>query len=110
MTAIHLLERLDNVRKSEKSRNEWESGYWAVGEDTAQKLIGAMLYLHRTKLQASHFGGSILAYRVEQSGSQVGRVVFKLRADADCKGIKTDGKGWSKDHKIFWDARAPAQV
>ena len=110
MTAIHLLERLDNVRKSEKSRNEWESGYWSVGEETAQKLIGAMLYLHRTKLQASHFGGSILAYRVEQSGSQVGRVVFKLRADADCKGIKTDGKGWSKDHKIFWDARAPAQV
>ena len=110
MTAIHLVERLDNVRKSEKSKNEWESGYWAVDEETAQKLIGGMLYLHRTKLQASHFGGSILAYRVEQSGSHAGRVVFKLRADADCKGVKTDGKGWSKDHKIFWDARAPADV
>jgi hypothetical protein len=110
VTAIHFVERSDNVRKSDKSRNEWESGYWAVGEDTAQKLIGSVLYLHRTKLQASHFGGSILAYRVEQSGAQAGRVVFKLRADADCKGVKTDGKGWSKDHKIFWDAPLPADA
>ena len=110
MTAIHFVERSDNVRKSEKSRNEWESGYWAVAEDTARKLIGGVLYLHRTKLQASHFGGTILGYRVEQTGAQAGRVVFTLRADAGCKGVKTDGKGWSKDHKIFWDAPVPAQV
>ena len=108
MTAIHLVERVDNVRKTDKSKNEWETGNWAVAEETAQKLIGSTLYLHRAKLQPSHFGGTILGFRViEESAPDAGRVVFKLRADADCKGVKTDGKGWSKDHKIFWDAALP---
>ena len=110
MAAIHLVERTDNVRKTDKSKNEWETGYWAVTEDTAKKLVGSVLYLHRAKLHPSHFGGSILGYRIEESGPEAGRVVFKLRADADCKGVKTDGKGWSKDHKIFWDAKVAADA
>ena len=110
MTAIHLLERTDNVRKADKSKNEWESGFWAVSEETAQKLIGSILYLHRGKLQASHFGGTILGYRIEESGPEAGRLVFKLRADADRKGVKTDAKGWSKDHKIYWDAPVSADA
>ncbi|MGZ8269017.1 MAG: hypothetical protein ACXWUU_16345 [Burkholderiales bacterium] len=107
MTAIHLVERSDNVRKTDKSKNEWETGYWEMTEETAQKLIGSVLYLHRAKLHASHFGGTILGYRVVESGPEAGRVAFKLRADADCKGVKTDAKGWSKDYKIFWDAPVP---
>jgi len=110
VTAIHLVERVDNVRKVDKSKNEWESGYWAVTEDVAQKLIGAVLYLHRGKLQPSHFGGEILSYRIEQAGPEAGRVVFRLRADADCKGVKTNGKGWSKDQKIFWRTSATADA
>jgi hypothetical protein len=110
VAAIHLLERSDNVRKTDKSKNEWETGYWEMTEDTAQKLLGSVLYLHRGKLQAAHFGGTILGHRVEEAGPHAGRIVFKLRADADCKGVKTDGKGWSKDHKIFWDAPIPAET
>lgn len=110
MAAIHLVERTDNVRKTDKSKNEWESGYWEVAEATARKLIGGTLYLHRAKLHASHFGGTILDFRFEESGPHAGRVVFKLRADADCKGVKTDGKSWSKDHKIFWDAPVPSNA
>jgi hypothetical protein len=110
VTAIHLVERSDNVRKVDKSKNEWETGYWPLTEDVAQKLIGAVLYLHRGKLQPSHFGGTILSYRVEQSGTHAGRVVFRLRADADYKGVKTDGKGWSKDLKIFWRTSATADA
>ena len=110
MAAIHLLERLDNVRKIDKSRNEWETGYWAVTEDIAQKLIGSVLYLHRGKARSSHFGGDILDYRVEQSGPEAGRVVFKLRAKADCKDVKIDGKGWSKDAKILWSEPSPADA
>jgi len=108
VTAIHLVERSANVRKIDKSKNEWESGYWDVAEDVAQKLLGGTLYVHQSKLQGSHFGGTILGHRIEESGPHAGRVVFKVRADADCKGVKTDGKGWSKDHKIFWDAPVPA--
>jgi hypothetical protein len=110
VTAIHLLERSGNVRKIDKSKNEWESGYWDMTEDAARKLIGGVLYLHRAKLHGSHFGGSILGYRIADSGPEAGRVVFKVRADADCKGVKTDAKGWSKDYKIFWDAPVPADV
>ena len=108
MTAIHLIERTDNVRKTDKSKNEWESGFWEMTDEAAGKLLGSTLYLHRAKLHASHFGGTILGHRIVESGPDAGRVVFKIRADADCKGVKTDGKGWSKDYKIFWDAPAAA--
>ena len=108
MSAIHLLERTDNVRKTDRSKNEWESGYWVLTEEVAQKLIGSVLYLHRSKLQPSHFGGDILGYRVEESGAEAGRVVFIVRARADCKGMKTDNKGWSNNQKIFWETSGPA--
>lgn len=108
MAEVHFVERTDNVRKIDKSKNEWESGYWPLTPEVAKKLVGSMLFLHRTKLTSSHFGGDILDYRVEESGPEAGRVVFKLRAKADCKGIKIDGKGWSKDCKIVWDTPAEA--
>ena len=108
MTAIHFLERSDNVRKTDRLKNEWESGFWALTEETARKLVGATLYLHRSKHQPSHFGGRILSYRIEQAGPSAGCVVFTLRAAVDCKAVKTDAKGWAKDHKIFWDAPEPA--
>ena len=108
MAVAHFVERTDNVRKIDKSKNEWESGYWPLTEEVAKKLIGSMMFLHRTKLTSSHFGGDILDYRIEESGPEAGRVVFKLRAKADCKGVKIDGKGWSKDCKILWDTPAAA--
>jgi hypothetical protein len=110
MTAIHLLERSDNVRKTDRLKNEWESGFWNVTEESAQKLVGATLYLHRSKHQPSHFGGRILSYRIEQAGPSSGCVVFTVRAAADCKDVKAEPKGWAKDHKIYWDALEPAQV
>ena len=108
MAVIHFVERTDNVRKIDPSRNEWESGYWPLPEETAKKLVGSVLYLHRTKLASSHFGGEIIDYRIEQSEKEpVGpRVIFKLRAKADCKGVKIQAKGWSKDCKIVWDTPA----
>jgi hypothetical protein len=109
VAVVHFVERTDNVRKIDPSRNEWESGAWPLTEQVAQKLVGGVLYLHRTKLASSHFGGEIIDYRIEQSGQEpVGRVVFKLRAKADCKGVKIQAKGWSKDCKIVWDAPGEA--
>lgn len=110
MTAIHFIERSDNVRKTNRLKNEWESGFWDVTEETAQKLVGGMLYLHRSRHQPSHFGGRILSYRIEQAGASAGCVVFTVRATADCKDVKTESKGWAKDHKILWDTLEPAQV
>jgi len=78
-----------------------------VSEEMAQKLVGGSLYLHRGKQQPSHFGGEILSYRVEQSGPNAGLVVFTLKAKMDCKDVKTDRKGWTKDLKILADAPVP---
>ena len=107
MTAAHFIERTDNVRKTDRQKNEWESGFWPVTEETAQKLVGASLYLHRTKNQPSHFGGRILSYRIEQSGPSAGLVVFIVRATVDSKDVKVDSRGWTKDCKILWDAPQP---
>lgn len=110
MTAIHFIERSDNVRKTDRLKNEWESGFWPLSAETARKLVGAALYLHRSKHQPSHFGGTILSYRVEQAGPSAGSVVFTVRATVDCKDVKTDAKGWTKDYKIFWDVSEPAHA
>jgi len=104
MSAIHLIERTDKVRKIDRDRNEWASGGWAVPEPVAQKLVGGSLYLHRGKQQPSHFGGQILSYRIEETGPEAGLVVFTVRAKMDCKEVTTDRKGWIKDQKIFVDA------
>lgn len=108
MTAAHFIERTPNVRKTEPQTNEWESGFWPVTEDTARKLVGASIHLHRTKNQPSHFGGRILSYRIEQSGPSTGLVVFIVRATVDAKDVKVDSRGWTNDHKILWDAPQPA--
>lgn len=110
MTVVHFIERSDSVRKTDRLKNEWESGGWDVPEDTARKLVGATLYLHRSKHQPSHFGGRILAYRVEPAGPAGLHIVFSVRATADCKDVRTDLKGWAKDQKIFWDAPEPTQA
>jgi hypothetical protein len=110
MNVIHFLERTDNVRKTDRSKNEWESGFWDVTEENAQKLVGATLYLHRTKHQPSHFGGRILSYRLEKEGDANARVVFTVRAAADCKDVKAGPRGWAKDCKIVWEVSEPAQA
>jgi hypothetical protein len=109
MTAVHFLERSDNVRKTDPRKNEWESGFWDVAQEHAQKLVGATLYLHRTKHQPSHFGGRILSYRIEE-GASIPRVIFTVRAAADCKDVKAGPRGWAKDCKIVWEALEPAQT
>ena len=91
------------MRKTDRQKNEWESGFWPITEETAQKLVGASLHLHRSKNQPSHFGGPILSYRMEETGPHAGSVVFIVRATVDCKDVKVGSKGWTKDYKIVWD-------
>jgi hypothetical protein len=50
MPAIHLVERLNNVSRIDRDRNEWESGYWVVSEETAQRLVGATSSFTRASL------------------------------------------------------------
>ena len=102
MPAIHLVERLDNVHCVDTEKKEWESGYWVVSEETAKKLIGGHIYLHRGQNEPSHFGGEILAFHVHSSGSEAGRIVFRLRAAIEFKGVKAGRDGWGNEKKVVW--------
>jgi len=56
--SVHFVERKNNIRRVPGTQGEWESGYWVIAEDTAQRLIGADLYLHSGQSEPSHFGGT----------------------------------------------------
>jgi len=60
MPDIRLVERLGNLRPIDKEAGVWESGYWVISEETAEKLVGGNIYLHSGQTKPSHFGGRIL--------------------------------------------------
>jgi hypothetical protein len=102
MPAVHLVERLDRVRRIDRDRMEWESGYWAMPEETAKQLVGGDLYLHRAQSEASHFGGKILSYHVEPSGPEVGKIVFQIQFGLAYRGVKAGRGGWGNEKKFVW--------
>lgn len=100
MPAIHLVERQNNIRRVSSLPQEWESGYWVVGEDTAQCLVGGDLYLHSGQQEPSHFGGVVLSYRIHRGGAEDGRIVFRFRATAEHQGVQTGRQGWGNEKKL----------
>lgn len=102
MPAIHFIERLENVHVVDKAANEWESGYWVVNPDTAQKLVGGQIFLHRGQEKPSHFGGDILSFRAQVGGELDGRLIFRFRFNPACKGIRAARGGWGNEKKIVW--------
>src|SRR5450759_2732399 len=102
MPAIHLIERHENVHPTDKAKGEWESGDWVVSEETAQRLVGGLIYLHRAQDEPSHFGGEILSFHVLSSGPEAGRIVFRFRAAISCKGVKAGREGLGNEKKIVW--------
>jgi hypothetical protein len=104
MASIHLVERLNNVRRVSADPPVWESGYWVISEETAERLIGGDLYLHSGQRVASHFGGKILSFRVHQDGTDTdGRVVFRIAPSLVHKGVLTAREGWGNEKKIVWE-------
>jgi hypothetical protein len=59
----------------DKVSNEWESGYWVVAEDTADRLIGGQIHLHDAQDKPSRFGGDISSFRVHRGGELDGRLI-----------------------------------
>lgn len=101
--SIHFVERLNNVHPVPGVPGEWESGYWVVSEETAQRLVGGDLYLHSGQSDPSHFGGKILAFRVHKDGSELdGRIVFRIKAALEYKGVAAGREGWGNEKKIVW--------
>src|SRR4051794_14504076 len=104
MPAIHFVERLGNTWKVQNAAHphEYESGYWVVSIDTAEKLVGSDLYLHDGQNDPSRFGGKIVSYRVHRGGAEDGRIVFRIHASGAHRGVKTPPEGWGNEKKIVW--------
>ncbi len=104
MSKVHLIERVTNVKLISKEKNEWASYSWAISEESAKKLIGGEIYLHKAQDAPSHFGGKILSYTVlnDDHGDDAGRIVFVFQAGVEFKGVKA-GKGWAMEKKFDWD-------
>jgi hypothetical protein len=102
MPSLHLVERLNNVHPVADARGEYESGYWATSKDTAERLVGGDIYLHKAQDKPSHFGGKIISYRFEQDGEFDGRIIFRFRASIAHKGVRTGPEKWGNEKKIEW--------
>ena len=105
MPSIHFVERKNNLRRVQGTDAEWETGYWLLSEETAQRLIGADLYLHSGQNEPSHFGGTILSFHVHRDPGNPdldGRLVFRFRASRSHKDLTTPKEGWGNEKKIVW--------
>ncbi len=105
MAAVHFVERLNNVSRIPDSDGEWESGYWVIAKDTAARLVGGDLYLHSNQSELSHFGGTILSFRIHtdlNAADRDGRVVFRIKPTPAHKGFLAGRNGWGNDKKMVW--------
>lgn len=102
MPTIHLIEDLGNMKMLNKANFEWESGWWAVNPETAEKLVGGNIYFHKKQAELSFFCGVITGYRIETTGEWVGRIIFQFKTGLEFKGVKAGRSGWGMEKKIVW--------
>jgi len=105
MPSIHFVERKNNIHRVQGTPDEWESGYWVVGRDTADRLVGGDLYVHSRQDAPSHFGGVILGWRLVDDPNQPeiqGRLVFRIRATPLHRGVKVGPDGWGNEKNLRW--------
>jgi hypothetical protein len=102
MPSIHFIERLRNITRLTGTKDEYESGYWVVSTETAEKLLGADIYLHEGQAKPSYFGGKIMGYRVHQGGELDGRLIFHFKATPEHRGVAAGRGGWGNEKKIVW--------
>jgi len=97
MSRIHLIE--NDRRMVRVEGTTWECGYWVVGADTADKLVGGSIYFHAKQSSPSYFGGKILSWRIQQKGEFRGKVVFCFESSPTFKGLLA-GRGWGAGSKV----------
>lgn len=102
MAAIHFVERLGNFSLRDAEANEWESGFWVVSAKSAEKLVGADIYLHRGQNEPSFCGGVITGYRFTQANND-GRVIFSFIRSRTHEGVMALRSGWGNEQMRVWD-------
>lgn len=103
--ALHVVEKggakRENLVEINPKLHQWETGFWKIGDATAESLIGGKIFVHRGQKIPSHIGGKILSYRTDAGG----RKIFRFRADPKCSGVIADS-GWGNEKRIVWQADA----
>ena len=72
-----------------------------ITEEEAKELIGCAIYFHKQRQEPSFYGGKIKNYHIENQGQFTGKIAFEFQYNEDCRDIKTDRTGWSKNIKIL---------
>ena len=102
MSSIHFVERLENYTLVDEATNEWESGFWIVSREIAQKLLDGDIYLHSGQNKPSFCGGKITGYRLAQCNKRE-RLVFRFNRMSNYEGLITTSDGWGNEQKRIWD-------
>jgi hypothetical protein len=102
MTSLHLIERDNRFQQLKGTKDEWESGYWSLPVETAEKLVGGDVYFHEKQRKPSFFGGEILGFRTQEEGPFTGRLVLRFRFARDHKDVAGGGSGWTMEKKIVF--------
>ena len=105
MTAIHIVGQIDRLKRLKDSSldHAWESGRCLIDPGTAEKLVGADIFMHEGMSKPSRFGGKITGFRLHGDGSEnTGEVIFRFQASNDHRDVKTSRAGWTNDTKIVW--------
>ena len=92
---------MGHVRAVDPAAGIYESEWWAIAPETAERLVGGRIYLHKGQDKPSFFGGTITASRVETEGQWAGRIIFTFTRDAAGKGVVSRG-GWGNEKKFVW--------
>jgi hypothetical protein len=75
----------------------YESGDWDLKLEDATRLVGGMIYLHKTKVESSYFGGKIESFRpIETDNSRSLRIVFRFTFVPEAKNRKWRGTGHAR--------------
>ena len=102
MLELHLIEAKNAPAKAvNNGSGEYESGSWKVSIPTSERLVaeGGSLYLHSAHEAPSHWGGTVVGYRVQEDGLSKGRIVFRFKPQLDHKNVTTSAEGWGRERK-----------
>ena len=97
---IHLIEKDNRLTRIDKTKQQWQSGYWKLSEQVAKDCDGGEIYLHKAQSKPSYFGGLIDDYHVQEDGPYQGRIVFTFTASMQYNNVKTSTEGWGMEKKI----------
>jgi hypothetical protein len=80
--ALHLIcGRVEKWGRREK--DQFESGDWDFGAKTAEKFVGARIYLHAKQTEPAWHGGRILKWHRTPHPSKRHKVMFVYEIDGD---------------------------